>query len=466
MGAGRRKIASRRVGIGVLRRLESELGRAEVARRVGVGEATLERWARRGVSASGTAALREVEGRRQAAKRAAETRAATPAGRARAREALEARRRLELAEQKAQEAVRKAEAEKEIERQTRAWASSFRAREERLREDARQKAREAQRAARKERQEELRRAREAAKVTAKKAELARSREARKKALEEARRRAREAREQEALSKKERREAEARKKREKKEAEARARAEAEAKRREKLAEDDQRIKILEEAVRLLDGSQRALAEVAQVNEATIRRWLRHPPRKSEAFDRVKFMVEELHTFLELMKLAGEVGALPRVKPGAGVRSGRKTEGVWWTRLVMRRLTPAIIREIVSWVESRPGRFFPYWQVVLMTSQFARPGTSLDDTSAKISDKRYETVVLQLGHQRWGDFAVFRRESSAESRSAGAAARDMGRRMRTKIDGGVHVFVHGVTVFAYSRRSKASERAWARAQKGDG
>lgn len=472
MGARRRAVA--RPGIGVLRRIERELGRPETARRAGVTEGTLGRWARRGVSTSGIEALRELEARRKAALLAAKARSRTPEGKVRQRQNLEAERRRRLAESKAKETVRREEARRraaELARKVAEAREEARRKEESRKEAARRLAEEKRKAAvrrqREAREEMLRKAREAQKEAERKARLERAREARRKVIEDARKKAALVRQQELLERKEKKEALLAKKREAAEA---ARREAERKQAGaeqaeaiKKAEQVRRAGILREACRLLDDSNVKLAGVAGVSEASIRRWMVSPPIKSEAFGRLVKMVEEVHLFLELMKQAGEVGVLPKFRSGAGRRAGKKTEGVWWSKLVMRRLTTDVFKEIVKWVEERPGKFYPFWQVVLTTSQFARPGTSLDDTSLKITGKKYETVVLQLGNERWGDFAVFRRESSAESRSAKAASRNIADRMKAKMEGGVNVFIHGVTVFAYRRRSKAEMRAWVQARR---
>lgn len=430
--AARKKRRPPRLGIGRIERLVSELGVRETARRASVGVGTLERWRREGASRAGHAALVRLEERREAALQAARTRErATVKGKAAKARRLELERKRKLAEVRAKATLREREK-----------LEAARKQEAERRERAKQK--------------ELERARAKAAQASRQAEVAL---ARKKLIEEARRRTEEGKRRAAAALEARKKAEeaAKLRRLEKDLERKALREAG---KAKGDERDRRRGILSEACRLLDGSNVTLAQATGVSEATVRRWMKDPPMQSAAYDRLEKVVEEIHTLLSLMKAAGEVESLPKIRPGSGRRSGKKTDGVWWTRAVMRRLTPAVLRDIVKWASSRPGKFYPFWQVTLVTSQFAvHSGVDFDATSPKKTEKDYRTVIIQIGHQKWGDFAVFRPEPSSEKRSAGSAAQDLKERMTAKIEGGlVQVFVHAVTVFAYRRRSEAEASAW--------
>ena len=226
------------------------------------------------------------------------------------------------------------------------------------------------------------------------------------------------------------------------------------------EKARRIGRLNEACRLFEGNNVAIAQIARVDEATIRRWMRDPPLRSDGFDRLEQAIDKIHTLLELMKAAGEVDELPNLKIGSGVRVGEKTEGVYWTRYVKRRLSRDVAKDIAQWVRSRPGKFYPFWQVVLLTSQFA-VHSSLDfkDASPRKTDRDYKTVIVQIDHERWGDFAVERWEPSPEMSSKEAAARAITTIMNAKLESGlVQVYVHNATVWAYRRRSPEEGTSW--------
>jgi hypothetical protein len=404
--------------------LVRELGAKETARRAGVSPATIARWRRQGVSEAGREDLLAVERRREAARAAAQARA----DRARKEEAARKRRR---------EAARRRREEKRQERD--------KERQKRAREERKRLMREAKEREKKER-------------------LQRLKEERKRKLREARERQKQKRreEVEARRARERARKEAAKKRREEE---RERRKADKLRKvEKKEEKKRRLKRMAEACRLFEDNNTIIAQAAGVDESTVRRWMYDPPLVSKAFDRLEKALDEIHTLLELLKLAGEAQKLPVVRPGAGERSGRKTEGVYWTRAIMRRLTPSVIRDIGKWVRSLRGPY-PYWQVVVVTSQFAMlPTTEFRDAGPKKTTTDYPTVFVQLKHGRWGDFAADRPEPSAEARSQRAAAKDIQERLTARLDSGlVQVFVHGVTVFAYRRRTKQEQSAWATEQR---
>lgn len=461
MGASRGPVGRKppRHGVRLLERLVRELGPAETARRAGVAIRTIARWARAGVSLAGREELRRVHARREAARAARAARApkkhkpgkAAPSREDAARERREraAKEKRELRERLDREAKAKRERAAEAAR-----AAKVRA--------AKEAALEADRKRRVARQEEIRKAKEAAKEVERKARHARAMEARRKSLEEARARAEYERQWRAelaqkkkdLAEKARLAAIAAREAKKKAVEESRRA----KRTAAEAERDDKLEQLREACRLLETNSR-IAEVLGVNESTVRRWLKNPPIRSKSFDQLIKMLVDVHTLLALMKASGETEALPKIQSGSGRRSGKKTDGVWWTKLVMRHLTPRVIREIAHWVRTRPGRFYPCWQVVLTTSQFAVQSSKFDEIGTKKTGHDYKTVVLQFGHQRWGDFAISRPEPSDESDSRDAAARNITARMLDKLESGlVQIFIHGVTVFAYRRRSKEEMAAW--------
>jgi len=494
MGASRARVARPppRRGVRILGQLVRELGSGETARRAGVTVRTIQRWARGGVPAAARDDLREVVRRRELAKAAAlarfekgakarAIRAARDKALARAkavkdearkkklqeaqRRALEIRRREEARALEASRKKRKEELREKARRKVEAQAAAAKKAQKEAERKARLAKAEAQAAAaKKAREEKLRAAKEAQKEAERKARLAKVKAARDKALAEARKKARESRRHAAESEKLRRlEAAERKKREaqaEKEAAEKAAAQKTEKKLSETNEKARRILRLAEACRLFGDNNMGIAQIVGVDEATIRRWMVDPPLKSQAWDRLEMSLDEIHTLLELMKVAGEEDVLPITSIGSGVRSGKKTEGVYWTRLVKRRLNREVVKDIVQWVRKRPGKFFPLWQVVLLTSQFAvHPSVDFQDASPKKTDRDYKTIVLQIGHKKWGDFAVERWEPTPETSSRDAAARAITEVMNAKLTSDmVQVYVHSATVWAYRRRSDEEGIAW--------
>jgi len=412
-----------------LSRLLGALGPGELARRLGRSTSTVRRWSRSGkVPEEARDELRAVERRRQAARQAAHARREREANEARAREAkrreVEKRARAKAEKRAAEISRRKAE-EAKAEALRRRDLAEKKALEEASRRRAEEAKRDlvakARREAAAKAQAEAKRAREMAEARARAFELARLEKAAqaRKALEAARQQ---------------------------------RAEREAELKTRQGE-------LVEACRLLQNN-RGIAEAVGVDEATIRRWMEKPPFKSEAFDRLRRLIGSLHILLELMKQAGEIKKLPKVRPGHGVRSGRRTEGVYWTKTFMGFLDPVTISSIGRWIRSHGGNY-PFWQVAVVTSQYAlRSDVEFSDAGPKNTTRDYKTIFFQVSAKKWGDFAAERIEPSAETKSPGAAADDIEMRLRTRSQSGiVQVFVHGVTLFAYRRRTPEEEKQWA-------
>lgn len=404
-----------------LSRLLRVLGADELGRRLGRSASTVRRWkgkAPRAVQDD----LRAIEKRRQAARAAARAREEKRRAKERAKEARAEKRR------------RTREDRTRADRETR--EALERGRKE---ENAKRERLEAEERARSER----------AKKKLEEERLAG--EARVRARAEEKRRA-----QEAKAKKEKENRVAR--------EALAKQKAEEEKKRSRTEAERRIGIVAKACLVLETNT-AIAQAIGVDEATIRRWMTKPPLKGQAFERLEEMVETVQVFVEMMKLAGETGNLPVVRPSQGERSGRRTEGYYWTRVVMQSLTPDTIRTIVGWIRKHSGQY-PYWQAAVVTSQYSLVrGGDFDDYGPKQTDRGYKTVYVNLTPQdddkkhRWGDFAVERVEPSAETRSPGGCARDIAERLQRRIDSGeVQVFVHGVTLFAYRRRSEKEQRSW--------
>lgn len=218
---------------------------------------------------------------------------------------------------------------------------------------------------------------------------------------------------------------------------------------------------------------ALAKRLRVHRSTIYRWLAEGlPRKARKRKKVvkkkiervrrvsaaekKKSEEELATFRRLMKLAGEAGVMPVVRSGDRTRSGRRTQGHQWTRSIKRELSPEVILEMLAFLRSIEARY-PLWQIAAVTSQFAVMPSA--DFGGKHGKPDYKTVVLQLKHKKAGDFAVERVEPSREG-SRAEVLEDFKSRMETILERKVvRVFVHGVTVFNYLRRTKKEEGEWA-------
>lgn len=418
-----------------LGRLLGALGARELARRLGRSPGTVQRWAKSGrVPEAAADDLRSVDRRRAAARAAA---------RARKEQAEKQRRRQEeLAKEKARRAEEKsrAEAKKERERKERAKRekSEKEASEKKRREEAARQEREKREVAERARREAAKQAEEKARREA---------EAKSRAEAEAKRKALEA-------------AKEKKERERREKEDKKKHEAEKERRfKRIDELDRRRKVLEEACRLLT-SNRSIGEAIGVDEATVRRWMTDPPLKSAPFDKLEKLVASIHTLSELMKQAGEIEKLPTIQSGHGRRSGRKTDGVYWTRTFMSFLDPHLLKQIENWISGHKGRW-PYWQGVAITSQYAlRSDLNFKDVSDKdVKDRDYKTIYIQVGKAKWGDFASDRPEPTGQRGSAKEAAADLIHRLRQKMESGVvQVFVHGVTLFAYRRRTKDEEMKW--------
>jgi len=397
------------------------------------------------------AAERAAERARQKAAEAAKEKARLAAEAARAKQKAERARQkaAAVAQEKARLAAEAARAKQKVER---AEARKRKAAEDRAREKARKAAELAEKKARYEAEV----ARQKAKEEAEAARIAR--------LEEIRRKRDEALEQ----------ARQRKSREKEEARIKDAAErererfiGEEKKKRKLTGEEElkkRRREVAEACRLLDQNNTLIAEAIGVDEATIRRWMIQPPLKSEAFYRLRQVVSDMHTLFELMKLSGEVGALPKIVPGSGVREGRQTAGVYWTRGFMQMLTPNLIRSISKWIRSLTSRLggqsFPLWQAVAMTSQFAiKSSVNFNEVGPKRTDRDYKTVFRQINHPKWGDFAHSRPAPTSLRTSAALAADDMVDRLTQMYESGmVKVFIHGVTVFSFRQRSLDEQRAW--------
>ena len=441
-----------RHGIRRLERLVRDIGAGETARRAGVSEATLRRWAKTGVSIAGREGLLRVEKRREAAKIAAQA-ARSKREQERARES---RKRREAEERR--EAAKVA-----------AQAARSKREQERARESQRQKA-DRVAASRRERAELIRKGRESQVLATKKAREEALRQARAKVIADAKAKleANKRAQKEALEIRKRAETALKRKKEAEAAEKTKRAEEGqlAKKELKGTERERRMRLVAEACRLMDNNNTSISQAVGVDEKTIRRWMKNPPMSGDAFKTLQKIVEDIHTLLALMKAAGETEKLPVVRPGAGRRSGMKTDGVFWTRLYMRRMTPEVLRLIVKWMRSRPGKFYPYWQAVAVTSQFLVHGAAKwkDITDPKNTDISYKTVVVQFGHQKWGDFAVTRLEPTSQQTSSSAMVKDFETRFRNKLEAGdSQVFVHGVTVFAYRRRSDAEQKSWSSARR---
>jgi len=217
----------------------------------------------------------------------------------------------------------------------------------------------------------------------------------------------------------------------------------------------------------------LARRLRVHRSTIYRWLSEglpkkvKPRKRAAkkkIERVKRRTaaerkksrEERAVFAELMKLAGEAGIMPKIRSGDRTRSGRRTQGHQWTRAFHRELSPEILEQILAWVKTIPGGY-PLWQISAVTSQFAL--TSQTEFGGKHRKPDYKTIIVQLRHLRAGDFAVERVEPSNEGTRAEVLQDFKERMTRILASEALRVFIHGVTVFNYLRRTKREEREWA-------
>lgn len=380
------------------RRLLKALGARELGRRLGRAASTIQRWQREGAPSGATEELRALEARRTRAKNRPK----------------KTKPKLRLKKKVAARG----------DNRTRVQSS-------RERERAREREAKERRAAERRRLDQLREA------------AARKKASRERAKAEKRAR------DEALA------ARARAKAEKARV---AKERREAKKAQGSAEFKERLAVMREALRLFEDV-KTIAEGANVSAATIRRWMTAPPLTGEPFERLREMVETVHRFLHLMKLAGEVGKLPVVRPGRGVRSGRRTEGVYWTRAFLRSLTVEAVGAIAAWIRSHAGNY-PYWQAAVVTSQYALSSSADFDVGPKITPYNYKTVFVQLEDKNWGNFAVERIEPSAETTSPGSCARNITERLMAKIESAdVQVFVHGVTLFAYRRRSEAEERRWA-------
>jgi chemotaxis protein histidine kinase CheA len=432
-----------------LSRLLRALGARELARRLGRSPSTVQRWTRAGVPAAAKDDLWAVDKRRAAARAAAKARQEKLAAAQRA--AAEKRAKAEKAAAEKRAKAEKARKEK-VEREQAETKKRERAKAEKARKEKAERER-----ARKEKAEREKRERA---------------EAERRRTEEIARRAREKKEKAEREEKARREAEARQRAEE---ERKKRFEAEKKRKEEerkkkqveqAEEVERRRKVLVEACKLMT-SNRSIADAIGVDEATIRRWMKGAPKKSPAFERLERLVLSVHTLAELMKQAGVVEHLPKVRSGHGRRSGRKTEGVYWTKAFMTVLDPESLKEIVKWVAAHFGNY-PFWQAVAVTSQYAL-GSEIDfhALGPKSTDRDYKTIYVQLGgkgKREWGDFAADRPEPTGQRRSATEAAADLKNRLGQRMQSGaVHVFIHAVTLFAYRRRTKEEETRWETTQR---
>jgi hypothetical protein len=180
--------------------------------------------------------------------------------------------------------------------------------------------------------------------------------------------------------------------------------------------------------------------------------------------------ELGTLNELIKASGEVGVLPTVRTHDKPRSGPRTEGHQWTRRFSRMLSDEVLEKMAGWVRSLRGKR-PLWQIVVTTSQLALAPTVDFGVPARRGAPRYKTVQVQLPgpggrgkHPRSGDFAAEHQQPTAAHPSREGAVGEMVSDMqRLLLEAMLKVFVHGVTVYNYRRRTERERRAFESAER---
>jgi hypothetical protein len=241
------------------------------------------------------------------------------------------------------------------------------------------------------------------------------------------------------------------------------------------------KVVAELVAFFEGKVAEVAKAVGAAPATLRAWTKTGGSGPIA-ERIlalhateKKAAEERQVFAELMKIAGEVGVLPTVKSGDQERSGKKTEGWRWDYRVNRALSTETIAMMVRLANGTPKKF-PLWQIAVVTSQYALSPRADFGLPPRPGSPNYKTVIVQLKHVKTGEFAVEHVQPTAERRSLEAVVAEMVEDFTSLLDSGeVKVFVHGVTVFNYRRRSrreqqryeteqrKERERKWKKKQK---
>lgn len=164
------------------------------------------------------------------------------------------------------------------------------------------------------------------------------------------------------------------------------------------------------------------------------------------------LDEQGTFAELLKRAGEVKKLPEIRTGQGVRSGKATQGYRYTRRIARELKPdgAVLEDILAWTVGLQKRY-PLWQIVSVVSLYALD-SRIDLDRRDSSGKMYSTVFFDLKHPKAGDFAIDTKVTSFAGTDKASVVDNWESKMWSLLqDGMVKVFVHGVTMFNYRRRS---------------
>jgi transcriptional regulator with XRE-family HTH domain len=260
----------------------------------------------------------------------------------------------------------------------------------------------------------------------------------------------------------------------------------AKEREKQLAFQERASLRESkaAKRLLEKllkrepSMAALARKMGLSPSTIRRWRKAritPPNAGiqlemyQASRQVekKARREELSTFQELMKLAGQEGKLPTVRGGAKPYIGPRVQGRQWTRAIQRELSESVINDLVSWAQGLPHvSAWRFWQFTLVSSQYAlNSRTPFVPTTTGAPDVNYKTVeyVTQVPHAKSGDFAVGIPISTPRGKRSVLLAE-----MRATLNEilnrkELRVFIHAITAWNYRLRTEAERKTWESAKR---
>lgn len=219
----------------------------------------------------------------------------------------------------------------------------------------------------------------------------------------------------------------------------------------------------------------IAKSLRVTTATISRWVKskNPDRLEEimagyargragqkaARERAKRGPAEEREFAALVKAAGEVVDLPKVRTSKSERIGRFTAGIQFTKAFRGNLSAGLLDDIEQWASDLPKRY-PLFQLVARVSEMAlSPKVNLDRPAKKGRGNVYPTVIVQLPHKKAGDFAIDALVTTTAGTRRGVVIGEMQEKLFSMLQSGmVKVFVHSVTLHNYRRRTDEQRRSF--------
>ncbi len=148
--------------------------------------------------------------------------------------------------------------------------------------------------------------------------------------------------------------------------------------------------------------------------------------------------------------------PSVKTTDGYFGGEETSGWRWSMKVAEYLSWTVVEQMVDFARRvRPMREGNEWRITALCSELI-----LDQPNGKQNNPKYGTATredIADEHERGGSFVVSEPYSGDAWHTRQKAIDGFVKRMRDGIKSGNLIFVHGVVVWNYRRRSEAEKRS---------